>query len=189
MKINPTMFFLVIYALFSCNNSKKNEEIKNIDLKISQNIQSYWLESEKQEIYTELNPIIEYYGILGQEFADILVKKISDSLTPTQYSDLSETELNKIFNQALMETKPGWTNKSKENFINSCYQNLASIETTTKQSDNIYKICKCTFNKIIEYYPNPLIGDLKSQQDTIVSHFTTKCLSEIIIQGIKNGNY
>tara|TARA_B100000787_G_C16137027_1_gene270165 strand:+ start:291 stop:626 length:336 start_codon:yes stop_codon:yes gene_type:complete len=110
------MFFLVLLALLSCNNSKKNGEMKNKGLKIPQNIQSYWLESEKQEIYTELNPIIEQYGILGQEFADILAKKISNSLTPKQYYYLSETELNKIFNQALMETKPGWTNKSKENF-------------------------------------------------------------------------
>ena len=186
----------LILILLSCNsgNNKTEDNIaKNeVEKLVEQDGQSIWTETKKQELCAEINAeyllIIDKYGELGQEFADIYVEKIMDRFTPTQAQSRSLTETAEIIDEALMATSPGWTDEAKNNFMKFCRQGMENswgVAKTQEARKNVDTYCECVFEKLKLHYPNELIADVKSQGDTLVKYYGTKCMSAMIIDGMK----
>jgi hypothetical protein len=179
------IYIILFFTLLSCNtfnnNTKDENEKKIINKPSEQTNQTQWTEADKQELFNELNPIISKYKKLGQEFANIYVKKITERLTPAQVQNANKAVINVIFNEALLATSPGWNNDSKNNFIKDCIKGAK----TKGFRKNVDTYCECIFEKLSAQYPNPLIADIKSPEDTLVKYFSKKCIVEIMIKELK----
>jgi len=171
------LIFIIVFILSFCKN-KTNNDSDYDRTQDTTKVLSNWTKSQKNELINEMIPLMKTYGELGEEFCYIYINKICTQFSYNEALRQPAETFNKLFNESLEETSPGWSLEAKINLITACKKTAIQNGMKEKIAD---EYCNCVMEEIVKEYKNPLISDIKSQKDTIIQTIKSGCLAKVVL--------